>query len=134
MTLIPNIAPGDPARKIAGGTASPERLMQVTESLGLRDSVATQLSNLSVSVVTLDFGESFSVATGEPVMSLVWKAVANSAKLVILSLLVIVPVSILGGLVADQIIHCPDFDWRCILILSQAKQQSFAIFAQVQGM
>ena len=77
VTLIPNIAPGDPARKIAGGTASPERLMQVTESLGLRDSVATQLSNLSVSVVTLDFGESFSVATGEPVMSLVWKAVAN---------------------------------------------------------
>ena len=27
VTLIPNIAPGDPARKIAGGTASPERLM-----------------------------------------------------------------------------------------------------------
>ena len=26
VTLIPNIAPGDPARKIAGGTASPERL------------------------------------------------------------------------------------------------------------
>lgn len=100
VTLIPNIAPGDPARKIAGGTASPERLIEVTESLGLRDSVATQLKNLSVSVFTLDFGESFSVATGEPVMSLVWSAVANSAKLVVFSLIVIVPVSILGGLIA----------------------------------
>ncbi len=100
VTLIPNIAPGDPARKIAGGTASPERLIQVTESLGLRDSVWTQLKNLAVSVFTLDFGDSFSVAAGEPVMSLVWTALGNSAKLVLLSLIVIVPLSILGGLVA----------------------------------
>ena len=100
ITLIPNIAPGDPARKIAGGTASPERLIEVTESLGLRDSIATQLANLATSVLTLDFGESFSVAAGEPVMSLVWTALGNSAKLVFLSLLVMVPISVLGGLVA----------------------------------
>ena len=99
VTLIPNIAPGDPARKIAGGTASPERLMQVTESLGLRDSVLTQLQKLATSVFTLDFGDSFSVAAGEPVMSLVWSALGNSAKLVILALIVIVPLSVLGGLV-----------------------------------
>ena len=100
VTLIPNIAPGDPARKIAGGTASPERLAQVTESLGLRDSVPTQLANLAKSVVTLDFGESFSVASGEPVMSLVFDALGNSFKLVLFSLVVMVPLSILGGLVA----------------------------------
>ena len=100
VTLIPNIAPGDPARKIAGGTASPERLQQVTESLGLRDSVGTQLANLAKSVVTLDFGESFSVASGEPVMSLVFDALANSAKLVAFSLVLMVPLAILGGLVA----------------------------------
>jgi peptide/nickel transport system permease protein len=100
VTLIPNLAPGDPARKIAGGTASPERLAEVTESLGLDDSILTQLKDLAVSVFTLDFGDSFSVAAGEPVMSLVWTALGNSAKLVILSLIVIVPVSILGGLVA----------------------------------
>jgi peptide/nickel transport system permease protein len=100
VTLIPNLAPGDPARKIAGGTASPERLAEVTESLGLNDSILTQLKDLAISVVTLDFGESFSVAAGEPVMSLVWSALGNSAKLVTLSLIVIVPLSILGGLVA----------------------------------
>jgi len=99
VTLIPNIAPGDPARKIAGGTASPERLIQVTESLGLRDSVATQLWKLVKSAGTLDFGESFSVAAGEPVLSLVFTALGNSFKLVLLSLIVIVPLSILGGLI-----------------------------------
>ena len=100
VTLIPNLAPGDPARKIAGGTASPERLAEVTDSLGLDDSILTQLKDLTISVLTLDFGESFSVAAGEPVMGLVWTALGNSAKLVILALLVIVPVSILGGLIA----------------------------------
>ena len=100
VTLIPNIAPGDPARKIAGGTASPERLASVTESLGLNDSVLTQLWNLAKSVLTLDFKESFSVAAGEPVMSLVWTALGNSAKLVLFSLAIVVPLSVLGGLVA----------------------------------
>jgi len=100
VTLIPNIAPGDPARKIAGGTASPERLASVTEALGLNDSVPTQLGNLAKSVFTLDFGASFSVASGEPVMSLVWDALANSAKLVLFALAIVVPLSVLGGLVA----------------------------------
>ena len=100
VTLIPNIAPGDPARKIAGGTASPERLAEVTESLGLNDSVVTQLAKLAKSVFTLDFGESFSVASGEPVMELVWTALGNSAKLVIFALAIVVPLSVLGGLVA----------------------------------
>lgn len=100
VTLIPNVAPGDPARKIAGGTASPERLASVTESLGLNDSVPTQLGKLAKSVFTLDFGESFSVAAGEPVMSLVWTALGNSAKLVLFALIVVVPLSVLGGLIA----------------------------------
>ena len=99
-TLIPNIAPGDPARKIAGGTASPERLAEVTESLGLDDSVFEQLASLAKSVLTLDFGESFSVAAGEPVMELVWTALGNSAKLVLFSLAIVIPLSVLGGLVA----------------------------------
>jgi peptide/nickel transport system permease protein len=99
VTLIPNLAPGDPARKIAGGTASPERLAEVTESLGLNDSILTQLKDLAVSVFTLDFGDSFSVAVGEPVIDLVFTALGNSAKLVFLSLLVIVPFAVLGGLI-----------------------------------
>lgn len=99
VTLIPNIAPGDPARKIAGGTASPERLIAVRESLGLDDSVATQLGSLMRDTFTLDFGDSFT-RPGESVMGLVSTALANSAKLVLFALALILPVSIAGGIFA----------------------------------
>lgn len=99
VTLIPNIAPGDPARKIAGGTASPERLAQVTESLGLNDSIPTQLRNTFVSVFTLDFGEAFT-KPGESVVGLIGTSLFNSFKLVAFALVVIVPVSVLGGTIA----------------------------------
>lgn len=97
ITAIPNLAPGDPARKIAGGTASPERLAQVTEDLGLNDSILQQLANTARSVITLDFGTS---AAGQPVSEVLWASLGNSAKLVALSLVLIVPLSILGGLIA----------------------------------
>lgn len=99
VTLIPNIAPGDPARKIAGGTASPERLMSVRESLGLDDSVPEQLSNLFVSVFTLDFGDSFT-KPGESVMGLVTSSLWTSGKLVLFALVLVLPLSIAGGLLA----------------------------------
>ncbi len=97
VTLIPNIAPGDPARKIAGGTASPERLMSVRESLGLDDSVATQLTDLIKSTFTLDFGEAFT-KPGESVMGLVRTALWNSVKLVLFALALVLPISIAGGM------------------------------------
>ncbi len=99
VTLIPNVAPGDPARKIAGGTASPERLAQVTESLGLNKSVLEQLGDSFSSVIRLDFGEAFT-KPGETVTGLVWVALKNSAKLVAFSLLLLLPMSILGGVIA----------------------------------
>jgi len=99
VTLIPNIAPGDPARKIAGGTASPERLAQVTESLGLNDSIPTQLRKTFVSVFTLDFGEAFT-KPGESVIGLIRSALWNSFKLVSFALVVVVPLSVLGGTIA----------------------------------
>ena len=99
VTLIPNIAPGDPARKIAGGTASPERLAQVTESLGLNDSIPEQLRNTFVSVFTLDFGEAFT-KPGESVVGLIRTSLWNSLKLVSFALVVLVPLSVTAGAVA----------------------------------
>ena len=96
VTLIPNVAPGDPARKIAGCTASPERLAAVTESLGLDKPVSQQLADVVSDVVRLDFGESFT-RPNQSVMGLVWTSLGNSAKLVGFSLLLVLPVSIAGG-------------------------------------
>lgn len=99
VTLIPNVAPGDPARKIAGGTASPERLAAVTESLGLDKSIPAQLADAFGSTLTLNFGDSFT-KPGETVSGLVGSALWNSTKLVAFALVLVLPLSILGGVVA----------------------------------
>lgn len=96
ITLIPNLAPGDPARKIAGGTASPERLAAVTESLGLDKSVPEQLRDVVSSTLRLDFGEAFT-KPGQSVTDLVGTSLWNSTKLVLFSLALVLPLSILGG-------------------------------------
>jgi len=99
ITLIPNVAPGDPARKIAGGTASPERLQSVRESLGLDKSVGQQLVDVASDTVRLDFGEAFT-KPGESVTGLVRTALWNSTKLVLFSLAIMLPISITAGLIA----------------------------------
>lgn len=99
VTLIPNIAPGDPARKIAGGTASPERLQAVTESLGLDKSVGQQLVDVARDTLTFDFGESFT-KPGQSVTGLVRASLWNSTKLVLFALAMVLPLSIAGGIVA----------------------------------
>ncbi len=99
ITLIPNLAPGDPARKIAGGTASPERLRAVTESLGLDKSVLEQLGDVVSSTLSFDFGDSFT-RPGTSVTSLVTTSLWNSTKLVIFALILVLPISIAGGLIA----------------------------------
>jgi len=99
VTLIPNIAPGDPARKIAGGTASPERLQAVTESLGLDKSVGEQLVDVASDTAQFDFGMSFTRPT-ETVTGLVTTSLWNSTKLVVFSLFLVLPLSIAGGVYA----------------------------------
>lgn len=99
ITLLPNLAPGDPARKIAGGTASPERLRSVRESLGLDKSVGQQLVDAARDTVTFDFGEAFT-KPGEQVTDLVMASLWNSTKLVLFALVLVLPLSIAGGVIA----------------------------------
>ncbi|MEL7157038.1 MAG: ABC transporter permease [Actinomycetota bacterium] len=96
VTLIPNVAPGDPARKIAGGTASPERLQAVTESLGLDKSIPEQLRDVASDTIRFDFGEAFT-KPGQSVTGLVRTSLWNSTKLVLFSLALVLPLSIAGG-------------------------------------
>ena len=99
ITLIPNIAPGDPARKVAGAFASPERLASVTASLGLDDSIPTQFAKLVRSLFTFDFGDSFT-RPGQSVSGLVRASLWNSFKLVGLAILITLPLAIGGGVLA----------------------------------
>jgi peptide/nickel transport system permease protein len=95
------LTPGDPARRLAGPFAPDERVAQLNEQLGLDEPFLTQFWNLLVSVVTLDFGESFS-SPGVDVIDLIRPALANSAKLVLLALILTLPISIVAGLIAAR--------------------------------
>ena len=98
---LTRVFPSEPAEQLAGPFASEERVAQLTESLGLDDPLPTQFFRLVRDVVTLDFGESFSTP-GVRVLDLVRPALWNSAKLVFLALLITLPLSILGGIVAAR--------------------------------
>lgn len=98
---LTRVFPSDPAKQLAGPFASEERVAQLTENLGLDDPLPTQFFRLVRDVVTLDFGESFS-QPGVRVIDLVRPALWNSAKLVFLALLITLPLSIVGGIVAAR--------------------------------
>lgn len=98
---LTRVFPSDPARQLAGPFASEERVASLSESLGLNDSLPTQFGRLLLDVVTLDFGESFS-QPGVRVLELIRPALWNSAKLVFLSLLLTLPISIFGGILAAR--------------------------------
>jgi len=98
---LTRVFPSEPARQLAGPFASEERVEQLTENLGLDDPLPTQFGRLVRDVVTLDFGESFS-QPGVRVLDLIRPALWNSAKLVILSLLLVLPISIFGGIMAAR--------------------------------
>jgi len=98
---LTRVFPSEPAKQLAGPFASEERVQQLTENLGLDDPLSTQFGRLLKDVVTLDFGESFS-QPGVRVLDLIRPALWNSAKLVALSLVLIMPISIFGGVVAAR--------------------------------
>lgn len=94
---LTRVFPSDPAKQLAGPFAPEERVAALEESLGLGDPLPTQFGRLLWSVVSFDFGESFS-QPGVRVLDLIRPALWNSAKLVGLSLLLTLPISVLGGL------------------------------------
>lgn len=97
--LLTRVFPSDPARQLAGPFAPQERVDRLNEDLGLSDPLIQQLGRLIGDAATLDFGESFS-QPGVQVIDLVRPALWNSAQLVFLALVLILPISILSGVVA----------------------------------
>ncbi len=98
---LTRVFPQDVARQLAGPFAPQERVDLLNEKLGLLDPLPTQFGRLLKGVVTFDFGESFSTP-GVQVIDLVRPALWNSAKLVVLSMLIFLPLSIFGGIMAAR--------------------------------
>lgn len=125
------VMPGDVARSILGPTAAPETVAALNEELGTDRPVLVRYGDWVAGIFQGDLGESY--AFRRPVDEMIGPALWNSAKLAFLAFLLVVPLGILGGVIAalhegrsvDRLISVgglsasaiPEFVWAVVAIL-----------------
>jgi peptide/nickel transport system permease protein len=92
------VLPGNVARRILGPFADQAAVDALNEELGTDRPILTQYWDWITGLLTGDLGES--LALGVPVGELIGDALVNSFKLAALAFVIVVPLSILGGVVA----------------------------------
>jgi peptide/nickel transport system permease protein len=92
------VLPGDPARAILGNLASASAVKTLSHQLGTDRSVFAQYGTWVGHFVTGSFGTSYEYQS--PVGPLLGTALVNSLKLAALAFVMVVPLGILGGVVA----------------------------------
>ena len=129
--LAAQVLPGDVGRAVLGPFADQRAVDQLNEELGTNRSVFVQYGDWIGGALTGDLGESY--AFQRPVTEMLGAALENSAKLGLLAFVIVVPLSIVGGVVAalgegrarDRIISIgglsataiPEFVWAVLLIM-----------------
>lgn len=97
--VLIRLIPGDPVQLMLGINATPERIAQVKENLGLDQSVGGQFVSFAKGAMTFDFGDS--IVRGTSVRSLIGSRVAPSLYLifgaVVVAILLAVPLGILSA-------------------------------------
>lgn len=125
------LLPGDVGKKILGPFADPESIKQLNKELGTDRPIPVQYKNWIVDTFRGDLGDSliYSVPVSEKIRS----ALGLSVKLAVLAFVLVVPTSIIGGVVAalrrgkpiDRLITIgglsaaviPEFVWAVLFIL-----------------
>jgi peptide/nickel transport system permease protein len=92
------ILPGNVARRILGPFADQAAVDNLNEQLGTDRPVLTQYADWISGFFRGDMGESY--ALGVPVSELVGSALVHSLKLAALAFVIVVPLAILGGVIA----------------------------------
>src|SRR6187397_373460 len=98
--LIVNVLPNDVGRTILGPFAPQESVDALNAKLGTDRPLIVQYLDTLKGVVTLDFGESY--VNSQPVLPQLAAAMARSAKLAGLALVLTVPLAIVAGLYAAR--------------------------------
>lgn len=96
---LTQLLPGDIARLILGRDAGEAALENLREEFGLNDPVPVQYVNWLTGFVTGDWGRSFS-SGNPPVRPLVLARLANSMRLMAMTLALSIPLSIVLGVIA----------------------------------
>jgi len=129
--FMANVLPGNVGRRVLGPFASPTAVAALNHQLGTDQPVLEQYWNQMKGYLHGDMGRS--VSTRQPISEVLWPALGHSAKLAVLAFLIVVPLSILGGVVAalkegsvtDRVITVgglsataiPDFVWAVVLLI-----------------
>lgn len=92
------LLPGDVGRRILGPFATQDAVDALNARLGTDRSILVQYWDWITSAITGDLG--FSISFSRPVTELLGRALGNSAKLAALAFIIVVPLSLLGGIVA----------------------------------
>jgi peptide/nickel transport system permease protein len=93
-----HILPGNPGRSMLGPFASPEAVAALNKDLGADKPLLTQYTTWIGDVAHGDLGTSF--AFKRPVGDLIATAMGQSVKLALLAFILVVPLGILGGVIA----------------------------------
>jgi peptide/nickel transport system permease protein len=96
--LLVSLAPGDPAARIAGENASPERVELIRKTLNLDANLAERYAGWLASAAQGDFGRS--LATSEPVIDLMSRRIPITLSLTAAALVVSIILGMLGGIAA----------------------------------
>jgi peptide/nickel transport system permease protein len=92
------VLPGDPGREVLGPLAAQSAVNALDHQLGTDRSVLAQYGTWIGHVVTGSFGTSTQYQA--PIGPILGKAIVNSLKLAALAFVIVVPLGILGGVVA----------------------------------
>ena len=92
------VLPGDPGRAILGNLATPGAVRALDHQLGVDRPLLTQYWSWLTGLVHGNFGDSYQFRS--PVGPFLGAALVNSLKLAALAFIVVVPLGILGGVVA----------------------------------
>jgi peptide/nickel transport system permease protein len=93
-----HVLPGNPGRSILGPFAAEESVQALNEELGANEPLLKQYTTWIGDVLHGDLGTSY--AFKQPVGDLIKAAMENSLKLAVLAFVILVPLSILGGVFA----------------------------------
>lgn len=96
--LIIHLVPGSPAAAMLGVRATPERVAEIEQQLGLHKPMLTQYFDWLSGLLTGDMGQSYSY--GDPVASVLFDRFFVSLELVVLTLVVSLTISIPLSIVA----------------------------------
>ena len=104
---ILHLAPGDPARVIAGQRASTEQLQQVRRELGLTKPLWQQYLGFLWDAAQFDFGQSYTISRGQPVRSVIFDRLPVTLELAfygqLAGILIGIPLGIVSAIKQDSL-------------------------------